>query len=68
MEAVFYFLDVGIMVLACYWLVKMGARKPGEPTSGLFAYYETLPTKSVNSKKDNLPLQTTVAAKRQLQR
>ena len=68
MEAIFYFVDVGIMVLACYWLVKMGNRKPGEPTSGLFAYYETLPTQRSNSKSDKLPLRTDLAAKRQLQR
>lgn len=45
MEAAFYFVDVGITVLAFYWIVKMALRKPGEPTSGLFAYYEQLPPK-----------------------
>lgn len=68
MEAIFYFVDVGIMVLACYWLVKMAGRKPGEPTSGLFAYYETLPDKRAKSKNGKLPSRTNVAAKRQLQR
>jgi len=45
MEAAFYFVDVGITVLAFYWIVKMALRKPGEPTSGLFAYYDVLPPK-----------------------
>lgn len=68
MEAIFYFVDVGIMVVACYWVVKMASRKPGEPTSGLFAYYETLPNKSAKSKSGNLPSRTDVAGKRPLQR
>ena len=45
MEAAFYFTDVGITVLAFYWLVKNALRKPGTPTEGLFAYYDVLPTK-----------------------
>ena len=45
MEAAFYFVDVGITVLAFYWLVKNALRKPGEPTSGLFAYYDVRPPK-----------------------
>ncbi len=45
MEAAFYFVDVGITVLAFYWIVKMAKRKPGEPTSGLFAYYDAIPQK-----------------------
>jgi len=45
MEAAFYFLDVGITVLAFYWLAKNALRKPGEPTEGLFAYYGVLPPK-----------------------
>ena len=42
MEAAFYFTDVGLTVLVFYWLVKNALRRPGEPTSGLFAYYDVL--------------------------
>lgn len=45
MEAAFYFVDVGITVLALYWVVKMAQRKSGEPTSGLFAYFDVIPPK-----------------------
>ena len=45
MEAAFYFLDVGITVLAFYWLVKNALYKPGKETDGLFAYYDALPPK-----------------------
>jgi hypothetical protein len=45
MEAAFYFVDVGITVLCFYWMVKMAKRKPGEATSGLFAYFDVIPPK-----------------------
>ena len=53
MEAAFYFVDVGITVLAFYWLVKNAMRKPGEPTSGLFAYFDIIPPKLTAAARAN---------------
>jgi len=42
MEAIFFAVDIVGIILVLYWAIINDDRKPGSPTTGLFAYRETL--------------------------
>jgi len=42
MEAIFFAIDVVGIILLLYWSIINDRRKPGEPTTGLFAYHESV--------------------------
>jgi hypothetical protein len=42
MEAIFFAVDIVGIVLVLYWAIINDDRKPGSPTTGLFAYREFL--------------------------
>lgn len=42
MEAIFFAIDVVGVLLLLYWAIINDMRKPGTPTTGLFAYRETI--------------------------
>ena len=51
MEAIFFAIDIVGMILLLYWSITNDNRKPGTPTTGLFAYRETIGRR----KSDNGP-------------
>ena len=42
MEAIFFAVDIVGIILLLYWSIINDDRKPGSPTTGLFAYRETI--------------------------
>jgi hypothetical protein len=42
MEAIFFAIDIVGIILLLYWSIINDDRKPGAPTTGLFAYRETI--------------------------
>lgn len=42
MEAIFFAADIVGIVWLLYWAIINDARRPGAPTTGLFAYRETI--------------------------
>jgi hypothetical protein len=46
MEAIFFAVDIVGIIWLLYWAIINDDRKPGSPTTGLFAYRETIQGRS----------------------
>lgn len=52
MEAIFFAVDIVAMLLLLYWSIINDERKPGKPTTGLFAYRESLAQERVKVERE----------------
>ncbi|WP_340118799.1 hypothetical protein [Pelagibius sp. 7325] len=52
MEAIFFAVDIVAIILLLYWSIINDERKPGQPTTGLFAYRESLAKDGSKPKQD----------------
>ena len=51
MEAIFFAVDIVAIILLLYWSIINDERRPDEPTTGLFAYYQSLAQSRRKSKQ-----------------
>ncbi len=52
MEAIFFAVDIVAIILLLYWSIINDERKPGQPTTGLFAYRESLAKDRAKTKQE----------------
>jgi hypothetical protein len=53
MEAIFFAVDVVAVIVLLYWSIINDERKPGEPTTGLFAYQQSLAQSREKTKRES---------------